>query len=61
MADIVVKAPDVSRTPVVIFVSKSVAVPADATLLMTIHIGGTLYTVGIAAWPVPGNKTFRVN
>jgi hypothetical protein len=49
------------RTPVVIFVSKSVAVPTDGTLLMTIHIGGTLYTTAVAVWPVPPNKTFRVN
>lgn len=49
------------RTPVVIFVSKSVAVPTDGTLLMTIHTGGTLVTTGVAVWPVPVNKTFRIN
>lgn len=61
MADIVITSPDVKRTPVVILVSKSVAVATDATLLMTIYVGGTLSTTGVAVYPVPGNKTFRIN
>ena len=49
------------RIPVVINVSKSVAVPADGTLLMTIYIGGTLRTTGVAVFQIPADKTFRVN
>jgi hypothetical protein len=49
------------RTPVVIMVSKSVAVPTDGTLLMTIYTGGTLLTTGVAVYRVPLDKTFRIN
>ena len=61
MAGIVVKPPPVAVTPVLINVSKSVAVPTDVTLLMTVYVGGTQVTVGVATWRVPGNKTFRIN
>ncbi len=52
--------PDVAQTPVVIFVSKSVAVPTDATLMMTVHTGGTAVTAGASFWVVPSGKTFRI-
>ena len=60
MADVVVTPLDVRRIPVVINVSKSVAVAADGTLLMTIYVGGTRQTVGVAVWQVPADKTFRI-
>ena len=52
--------PDVYQTPVVIFVSATVAVPTDATLMMTVHTGGTAVTAGASFWVVPSGKTFRI-
>ena len=51
---------DVARTPVVIMVSKSVAVPTDATLMMTVYTGGTVVTAGASFYVIPSGKTFRV-
>jgi len=52
---------DISRLPVVIFVSNTVAVPTDSTILFTVHTGGTAVTAGAAFWVVPAGKTFRIN
>jgi hypothetical protein len=60
MAGIVVTQIEQSKIPVILLVSKSVAVPTDATLLMTVYVGGTRVTVGVAAWQVPSDKTFRI-
>lgn len=61
MAGNVVTPQESYRIPVVILVSKSVAVPTDGTVLMTIYVAGTLKTSGVAVWPVPGDKTLRIN
>lgn len=53
--------PDVAQTPVIIMVSKSVAVPTDATLMMTVYTGGTVATAGASFWVVPSGKTFKIN
>ena len=51
---------DVKGQPVVIMVSKSVAVPADGTLLMTVYTNGTLATAGASFWVVPSGMVMRV-
>lgn len=52
--------PDVAQSPVVIYISNTVAVPTDATLMMTVYTGGTVATAGASFWVVPVGKTFRI-